>query len=536
MELLSAYKLGLRRWSYNSVELVLRDGGDGGAAGRSAAVVHAAANGARFVPAHQESAVGFLLQLDNGAKEEGQFAWSLVTRQHCCKGCQGPVLRAIQRFGRVGSRQAKSAAAGQLAMPGSAAASGAAQPTSPSGRKQPARKDPRFMYLSLDEACTHVNARAFRLVAGIYNRQGSRLLGTAVSPPIRVLANNDAPTRAARIVMEATLPSDWEGWSGGGGGSSGKRSAAAQPAHRKLKRPAVELDGRAVQLPAGLSMPSMPSMVPNHAQAPLSGSAEASAYSPTCQPWQQVQGPVSPLPRRLARQPLLPTRRPSPLLLAGCSSPAAAAPAGELWSALAAQLAPSLPFYSCSQVAAHCEAERQLSLLQQLKSSVAAVGCGTANTCGSPRGGAGHVPGWGEHCCMRGPEADLLPPHWLPGTPPADAGAACLPIPSPCSMLPASDSLATADTSLSAAYAVALTRAAPAPSSPGCEAPGCCGPLAAAADLEPGLGLGLSGELSLEQSLDPDQLHGLMGDFDSCGLDLNGVSLLGDEDTLCFGL
>lgn len=41
------------------------------------------------------------------------------------------------------------------------------------------------MYLSLDEACTHVDAAAFRLVAGIYNRQGTRLLTTAVSPPIR---------------------------------------------------------------------------------------------------------------------------------------------------------------------------------------------------------------------------------------------------------------------------------------------------------------------------------------------------------------
>ena len=49
----------------------------------------------------------------------------------------------------------------------------------------PLPQDPRFMYLSLDEACTHVGATAFRLVAGIYNRQGSRLLGTAVSPPIR---------------------------------------------------------------------------------------------------------------------------------------------------------------------------------------------------------------------------------------------------------------------------------------------------------------------------------------------------------------
>jgi hypothetical protein len=68
------------------------------------------------------------------------------------------------------------------------------------------------MYLSLDEACTHVDASAFRLVAGIYNRQGTRLLATSVSPPIRVLANNDVPTGAARIPLEACLPADWEGW------------------------------------------------------------------------------------------------------------------------------------------------------------------------------------------------------------------------------------------------------------------------------------------------------------------------------------
>jgi hypothetical protein len=68
------------------------------------------------------------------------------------------------------------------------------------------------MYLSLDEACSHVNASAFRLVAGIYNRHGSRLLATSVSPPIRVLANNDVPTGAARFKLEAHLPADWEGW------------------------------------------------------------------------------------------------------------------------------------------------------------------------------------------------------------------------------------------------------------------------------------------------------------------------------------
>ncbi len=41
------------------------------------------------------------------------------------------------------------------------------------------------MYLSLDEACTHVDAAAFRLVAGIYDDTSSQLLASAVSPPVR---------------------------------------------------------------------------------------------------------------------------------------------------------------------------------------------------------------------------------------------------------------------------------------------------------------------------------------------------------------
>ena len=34
------------------------------------------------------------------------------------------------------------------------------------------------------------------------------------SPSCSCLANNDAPTGAAHITMEATLAADWEGWSG----------------------------------------------------------------------------------------------------------------------------------------------------------------------------------------------------------------------------------------------------------------------------------------------------------------------------------
>ena len=208
-------------------------------------------------------------------------------RQHCHKGCSGPILRSIQarlvpagagagavrqgasrpasaclmpwwcampgfptcicsprpvrtllrvqRFGRLGKRSWSDAVApgkggvpgdmasnssmkvwrGVLLRPGwrqAAACAGLAVQANSLPVLLAVPQDPRYMYLSLDEACTHVDATAFRLVAGIYNRQGTRLLTTTVSPPIRVLANNDVPTGAARIPLEAQLPADWEGW------------------------------------------------------------------------------------------------------------------------------------------------------------------------------------------------------------------------------------------------------------------------------------------------------------------------------------
>jgi len=33
-------------------------------------------------------------------KEE--FSWKLVSRKYCKRGCKGPILRAIQRFGKLG--------------------------------------------------------------------------------------------------------------------------------------------------------------------------------------------------------------------------------------------------------------------------------------------------------------------------------------------------------------------------------------------------------------------------------------------------
>ena len=37
-----------------------------------------------------------------GALVQERFLWDIVTRPQCSKGCSGPILRAIQRFGRQG--------------------------------------------------------------------------------------------------------------------------------------------------------------------------------------------------------------------------------------------------------------------------------------------------------------------------------------------------------------------------------------------------------------------------------------------------
>ncbi len=47
-----------------------------------------------------------------------------------------------------------------------------------------------------------MGARAFRLITAVYDKGGRRLLTTAASGPIRVLANNDVPTGAAHIQLQ----------------------------------------------------------------------------------------------------------------------------------------------------------------------------------------------------------------------------------------------------------------------------------------------------------------------------------------------
>jgi hypothetical protein len=229
---LRAYKLGKKRWSYNQVELVVAEAGG---AGRLLGVRQAVHAGAPEEESGADPAVTYSLTLANGEKltlrcylvledaravaadgsgaDEGSagaaaaaraYEWRLVDRCACAKGCSGPVLRAIQRFGKLGRRCA-------------AAASPGPRSPSPDRAAAAAMKDPRFMYLSFDEATTHVGARSFRLLVAGYAAEGvggapPALLGAAVSPPVRVLANNDVPTGAAQLRLVLPLPASWAGW------------------------------------------------------------------------------------------------------------------------------------------------------------------------------------------------------------------------------------------------------------------------------------------------------------------------------------
>lgn len=76
--------------------------------------------------------------------------WLPVTRGRCTKGCSGPILSAIQRFGKQGRTQ-KGAAAKEEEKP--AAATEAAPAAD--GDKW---KDARNLFISIDEASNHVCA------------------------------------------------------------------------------------------------------------------------------------------------------------------------------------------------------------------------------------------------------------------------------------------------------------------------------------------------------------------------------------------
>ncbi|DBA79883.1 TPA: hypothetical protein ACH3X1_008208 [Trebouxia sp. C0004] len=102
----------------------------------------------------------------------------------------GPTLKTLQRFGTFGRR------------------SNGPDPTSlSSGTADRKAKQAKYMYLSIDEAATHVGNKRFRLVAMVYEQNGQDLIGTTCSQPIRVMANNDVPIGAAHIRLSCNIRS-----------------------------------------------------------------------------------------------------------------------------------------------------------------------------------------------------------------------------------------------------------------------------------------------------------------------------------------
>lgn len=220
-EEIKAYKLGKKRWSYNQVQIMLTEKG-GKRELYSKQALHCGAacedlgdvGGIKYQVTLSNNEVVMMhvylvydyYQIDKSMEPQpnksGAYDWILVNRSDCKRCCEGPTLRAIQRFGKLGRRTGSN-----CNTPRSCPSTG---PRSLS-RSNSSMKDSRYLYLSLDEAVTHVGCRNFRLVCGAYDASSS-LIGTAVSPPIKVLANNDVPTGAAHIEIMMQVDSSWSGW------------------------------------------------------------------------------------------------------------------------------------------------------------------------------------------------------------------------------------------------------------------------------------------------------------------------------------
>ena len=131
--------------------------------------------------------------------EDGKpvYTWKLVKRGYCKRGCKGPILKAIQRFGKLGRRCSEIWSSTNY--------------NTKQLQQAANSKDQRFLFISIDEACTHVamgdKKTRFRLLFSVDDASTGERIGSAVSAPIRVLANNDAPNGAAYINMPVPLPS-----------------------------------------------------------------------------------------------------------------------------------------------------------------------------------------------------------------------------------------------------------------------------------------------------------------------------------------
>ena len=116
---------------------------------------------------------GFTANGSAALTDKNGNTWLPVTRSRCAKGCQGPILSAIQRFGKQGRTQK--------------GAPGASAPDAATANDRDKWKDARNLFISIDEASNHVQAfgpnkcKIFRCVS----RKARRVLRSRSPRPAR---------------------------------------------------------------------------------------------------------------------------------------------------------------------------------------------------------------------------------------------------------------------------------------------------------------------------------------------------------------
>ncbi|GLJ24981.1 hypothetical protein SUGI_0478280 [Cryptomeria japonica] len=207
---LRAYKLGKQKCSYNQIELLFYDLRGQNPVGMKISEAIETCIGSEVEDILKESCLKFNvrfltdmrmnlyifvvhanahLKLEGSSPSDGtKYYWMPVTRSNCKKGCRGPVLRGLQRFGKMSRRG--------------------------EGTEQDSWKEPRHLYIAIDEASTHVcidpaENPKFRFLLAAYNDL-YELLGTTISSSIRVLSNNDAPRGTASLKVHFNLQEGWK--------------------------------------------------------------------------------------------------------------------------------------------------------------------------------------------------------------------------------------------------------------------------------------------------------------------------------------
>ncbi|KAK9865525.1 hypothetical protein WJX84_003195 [Apatococcus fuscideae] len=180
------------------------------------------------------------------APDKREYEWECVTRDKCSHGCKGPVLMPMQRFGRhLGGRKGEA-------------------------------KTPSSLHISVDEASNHVGVRNFRLLFGVFAQDSKKLLGTAVTQPIRVFVNNDVPKGAGYIEVTVRCDDDWTGWKD----AAGPGSAVALQHDEHLERVVTEDHARKNEAPS--PSPGTPQMVPDRQILCRSPKPSSSMWTDPC--------------------------------------------------------------------------------------------------------------------------------------------------------------------------------------------------------------------------------------------------------------